>query len=227
MRSTIALCAASVLSAALASSQPSHAQTPGPASPPPAPAAGNDPRQTQLSIANAKFNEALAAAREAHRLMPIAVEKSVIYEETKANRKNPSCEEALAAAKTESSRARKAFNEARGKAKTSFEAAKRAVQELKRLGPDPAGASPVDSLPFAADIEAIEACMKMLEHKMWKRINSSLTRRTRGLLWLDTQEYAKNLPKSWAQAEASSLVPDDVTVPCLGSRIPLHVQPEE
>jgi hypothetical protein len=226
MRTQAVSCAA-LLSVAIAASIPSNAQPPGPAAPPPAQPAGEDPRQTQRAIAQAKFQEALGAAREAHRLMPIAVEKSVIYEETKANRQNAACENALADAKTESSRARKAFNEARGKAATSFAAAKRAVQELRRLGPDPTGASPVDGLQFAADLDAIGDCLKVLEQKLWKRINSALTRRNRGYLWRDTQTYAASLPGSWAPAEASGLVPDDVTIPCTGTRVPMRVAPEK
>ena len=233
MTPRLAFRAAALLSAAFASALPLNAQVPPPAGRPPAgaPPAGTpadaDPRQTQAAIAVAKFQEATNAIQEAHRLMPIAVEKSVIYEETKANRQNGSCEEALAAAKTDSSRARKEFNEARGKASTSFAAAKRAVQELRRLGVDANGVSPLDGLRFVQDMEAIEDCLKALEQKLWKRINSSLTKRNRGYLWRDANAYADKLPASWPSAKASNLVPDDVRVPCIGTRIPMHVMPEK
>lgn len=227
MNACIAACACSLLSMSLASTLPARPQDAGPQGKPAGKQEAPDPRPAQVAIASAKFEESLAAIREAHRLMPVAVEKSVIYEETKENRKNPACERALPGAKTDSSRARKAFNEARGKATTSFAAAKRAVQELRRLGPDASGASPLAGLRFAADIEAIDTCLKMLEQKLWKRINSALTERNRGYLWRDTVAYAQKLPASWDPAKDKDLVPSSVEVPCTGGSVSMHVLPDD
>lgn len=215
-------CLALMLSTALLASGTLLAQEP-----PSGGAAAADPRAKQLEIASAKFKEALAAVREAHRLMPIAVEKSVIFEETKDNRKSQPCEDALAGAKTDSSRARKDFNEARGKASSAFEGAKRAVQELRRLGPDPSGASPLDQLPFAADVDVISASLKALDTKLFKRVNSSLSTKQRALLWRDTNEYVAKLPGSWDVPKASSLVPGSVSIPCTGRSVNMHVMPED
>jgi hypothetical protein len=227
MNACLSVCACVLLSIVIVPSVSARAQDAGPGDQPDGKREAPDPRPTQLAIATAKFQEALAAIREAHRLMPIAIEKSVIYEETKANRKSQSCEDALPGAKTDSSRARKAFNEARGKAATSFAAAKRAVQELRRLGPDPSGNSPIEGLRFAADLETIEDCLKMLEQKLWKRINSALTERNRGYLWRDTMAYAQKLPASWDVTKDTNLVPDSVEIPCTGRSVSMHVSPSD
>jgi hypothetical protein len=176
-------------------------------------------------IAERKFQEALDAVREAHRLMPIAVTASVIHEETKENRKNPPCEAELAKRKTDSSRARQAFNAARGKASTSFEAAASAVQRLQQLGPDPAGPSPASSLKFVADLKVIKECLKALESKLYDKVDSALTERQRAILWRDTLDYAAKLPATWAPIDAASLVPKTVTIPCTGETIHMHILP--
>jgi hypothetical protein len=182
----------------------------------------------QLELAKRNFADALEAVREAHRLMPIAVEKSVIFEETKANRnKVAKCKADEAVAKQESSDARKEFNKARGRATSAFNLAKSAVSKLRQLDPSPGDDDVRAALPFASDMDAIERSLAALKSKLYDGVNSSLTGRGSGNLWRDAQEYVSALPPTWDRPEASSLVPGSVRIPCTEQTVRMHVGPNE
>ncbi len=180
---------------------------------------------TQVELAKRNFNESLEAVREAHRLMPIAVEKSVIFEETKQNRnKVAECKANEADAKKASLDARKEFNKARGRASTAFKLAKTAVNKLKQIDPNPADEDVRAALPFAEDMGIIEKSLADLESKLYDAVNSSLTGKGAENLWRDTRDYVSRLPESWDRPGASSLVPESVRIPCTNQTVPMHVE---
>jgi hypothetical protein len=183
-------------------------------------------RETQRNIASARYKEALESVAEAHRLMPEAVTVSVQYELTKASRNaSASCESALADLKTRSSRARGALNAARGRATSAFAYAKRAVEELRRLGTDATGADPTEGIDFADQLPLIDRSLKMLENRLYDRVNGSLTNQQRALLWRDALEYAGTLPECWSKVPAESLVPATIEIPCTGASVSMRVLP--
>jgi hypothetical protein len=213
-----AVALALLVAAAPQDGAPSGSQPAGP--PPPAPPPAPAPKDTAdadaiIAIAEKHFEETRKAFREFHANYPLALTATVQEQRLRdASSGKPAdwrCQAELRAAIDKGNASR----EAMGKAFSAVEGTWRRAKDTARRVPE----GPRQGISWMRDEAAVSAAIRRastLKFMVAAPASRKINEPHLATLWTRAQEYARDMPTLLPSVKAESLVPEIVSVPCIG-----------